>query len=364
MARDNGGTYVPATDPASFYAPGQELTRQPAGSGGGAAFPVAVGNEYYRKFINPNVAPLKVEVADTWTAGMVIQSPGSGALSRLNLTVDYFNIKIKDPIGNSGGGGVLLRCVSDQFNPAAAGVAAGATSAAGLNTPAIRAAAQAAIQTSTCPDVFRNATNASANVFGAFDGARVITTYDNDGLIKLSGIDASLSWSNKLGPGSLFLSLNGNYMFEFAVRPFTGTPLLDYVRTQGTGLKGLNFGSSFEYKIFGTVGYSVGPANLSLQWQHTPATEDSGDVNYYNGIVDTKNNIAGIPAYDLFNLNAGYQLNDAVRLRLGVDNLLNTEPPLTGYVINPTAGQLRGGNYSFFTDTQGRRFSLGANVRF
>jgi len=365
MQRDNGGTYVDVSNPNGFYAPGQELTRQPAGTGGGAAFPVAVGNQYYREHINATVPALKPEVADTWTVGAVIQSPfNGGPLSRLNLTVDYFNIKIKDPIGNSGGGGVLLHCVSPDFNPAAAGVAAGATSAAGLNTPEIRARALAAIQESTCPQVFRAASTGGFGATGGFAGDRVITTYDNDGLIKLSGIDATLSWSSDLGPGTVFASLNGNYMFDFKLQPFTGTPLLDYVGTQGTGLKGVNFGSSFEYRIFGTLGYSWGPANISLQWQHTPATDDSGDVNFHNGLATTKNNIAGLPTYDLFNLNGSYELNEHVRLRLGVDNLFNRKPAITGYVIEPAANQLPGGSYSFFQDVQGRRISLGANVRF
>jgi outer membrane receptor protein involved in Fe transport len=365
MQRDNGGVYVDVSDPNGFYAPGQELTRQPAGTGGGAAFPVAVGNQYYRDHINSTIDPLHPEVADTWTVGAVIQSPASsGPLSRLNLTVDYFNIKIKDPIGNSGGGGVLLHCVSPDFNAAAAGVADGASSAADLNDPEIRARALAAIAEATCPQVFRNPSTGGFGATGGFDGARVITTYDNDGVIKLSGIDATVSWSTDVGPGSLFLSLNGNYMLNFSVQPFTGSPLLDYVGTQGTGLKGVNFGSSFEYRIFGTLGYSWGPANVSLQWQHTPKTDDSGDVNFHNGLAPEKNNIAGLPAYNLFSLNGGYELNEHLRLRFGVDNLFNKKPPITGYVIDPAEGQLPGGSYSLFHDVQGRRFSLGANVRF
>ncbi len=371
MQRDNGGTYAPiftapgVENPNSFYAPSQSLTRQPAGTGGGAAFPIAVGNQYYRENINPNIAPLKPEVADTWTAGLVIQSPmASGPLSRLNLTVDYFNIKIEDPIGNSGGGGVLMHCVSPTFNPAAEGVAAGASSQEDLDDPAIRAAALAAIEQGSCPEVFRNPSTGGFGATGGFDGARVITTFDNDGLIKLSGIDAALSWSTDLGPGSVFVSLNGNYMIDFKVQPFTGTPLLDYVGTTGTGLKGLNFGSSFEYRIFGTLGYNWGPANLSLQWQHIPATDDGGDVNFHNGLADEKNNIFGLPSYNLFSLNGGYQLNDIVRLRFGVDNLFNKKPPITGYVIDPAENQLPGGSYSFFHDQQGRRFSLGATLRF
>ncbi len=83
MARDNGGVYVPVNDPASFYftgSPGDpnavppvapvadpSQTRQPAGTGGGGAFPIAVGNAYYRANINPNIPALKSEIADTWT---------------------------------------------------------------------------------------------------------------------------------------------------------------------------------------------------------------------------------------------------------------------------------------------------------
>jgi outer membrane receptor protein involved in Fe transport len=365
MARDNGGVYVPVTDGASFYNAAQSATRQPAGTGGGAAFPISVGNQYYREHINPNAAPLKPETADTWTIGAVIRSPfNGGLLTGLNLTIDYFNIKISDPIGNSGGGGVLLHCVDSAFNPLAAGVASGATDQNGLDTPAIRAKAQAAIAASTCPNVFRTPTNASANQFGALDGARIITTYDNQGLIKLSGIDATLSWFHKAGPGSVFASINGNYMFNFSVQPFVGTPMLNYVGTQGTGLKGLNFGSSFQYKIFSTLGYSYAGASLSLQWQFTPATDDSGDVNYHNGLAATKNNIGGLQTYNLFNLNGSYQVNRTVRVRFGIDNLFNVEPKLSGAILNPGAGQLAGGSYSFFQDQQGRRFSLGANVKF
>ncbi len=295
MARDNGGTYVPINDPSgnSYYAAGQELARQPTGQGGG--FSYSVGNQYYRDHFNPNAPALKPEVADTWTVGAVIRAPFSaGPLSRLNLTVDYFNIKIKDPIGDVGAGGVLLRCVSPLFNDAAANVAQGATSAADLNTAAIRARAQAAIAQSTCPSVFRNPTTGGGNV-GGLNTARIYSTYDNDGLIKLSGIDATLTWNGNVGPGTVFASINASYNLEFKVQGVAGGRVLDYIGTAGTGVKGVNFGSSYEYKIFGNLGYSWKGLNLSLQWQHTPTIEDSGDVNYYNGLAPSLNGTTGTP---------------------------------------------------------------------
>jgi hypothetical protein len=55
----------------------------------GFAFPTLVGN-----------ANLEPEKADTWTAGVVLQSPiASGALSRLRLSVDWFDIRVNNAIG-------------------------------------------------------------------------------------------------------------------------------------------------------------------------------------------------------------------------------------------------------------------------
>jgi len=367
MARDNGGVYVPVSDKNSYYDtidPNNVNARQP--TGGGSAFSYAIGNQYYREHFNANAKPLKSEIADTWTAGAVIQSPfRSGLLSRLNITVDYFNINIKDPIGTIGAGGILLRCVNPTYNPAAAGVAAGATNASQLDTPEIRARANAAIQQSTCPTVFRAGTNDQAH--GALDSARVLGTYGNEGGIKLSGIDATMSWSADAGPGSVFVSLNGNYMIDFKVQAQDGQPWIDYVGTTGTGALGVNSGSSFEYRIFGTVGYNWGPANLSVQWQHIPKTEDGGEALFMNGLAPNGTDTSGLPTYDLFSLNGSYQVNEAVRVRFGVDNLFNRKPPIVNYdadLSNNGAGALRGGSYSLFHDVQGRRFSLGASVRF
>ncbi|MBB5732419.1 outer membrane receptor protein involved in Fe transport [Altererythrobacter atlanticus] len=372
MARDNGGVYAPITNPDgspnpnSFYNPADALVRQAVG--GGFSTAPRVGTEVYRRDINPSAPVLQPEKADTWTVGAVIRSPlASGPLSRLSLTVDYFNIKISDPISVIGAGAQLLRCVSPAYNPAAAGVAAGATSSADLNDPEIRARAQAALANaeSTCSGVFRDPST-GLNFTGQFNTADTVGTYGNEGLVKLSGIDANLSWSTDAGPGSVFLNLNANYMIDFKIRAFDGQPLVDYVGTTGTGALGVSSGSSFEYKIFGVLGYNLGPASISLQWQHLPKTEDGNEALYLNGLAAEGSDQTGLPAYNLFHLNTSYQLSDVVRLRFGVDNLFNTRPPLTNIDANidRSLGQIPGGSYSLFHDTLGRRFSFGANVSF
>ncbi len=107
------------------------------------------------------------------------------------------------------------------------------------------------------------------------------------------------------------------------------------------------------------LGYSWGPASLSLQWQHLPATEDANEALFLNGLAEEGTDNSGLPAYNLFNLNGSYELNENVRLRFGIDNLFNKRPPITGIDVDtdPTVGELPGGGFSFFHDVQGRRFS-------
>ncbi|NLG54298.1 MAG: TonB-dependent receptor, partial [Rhodococcus sp.] len=73
----------------------------------GFAFPTLVGN--------PNLVP---EKADTWTAGVVVQSPfNGGVFSRLRLSVDWFDIKVKDAIGAQSVATALQQCFDASLNP-------------------------------------------------------------------------------------------------------------------------------------------------------------------------------------------------------------------------------------------------------
>lgn len=348
MTRDNGGTAVPETDFFSYYG---SLYSPFQPNAGGFSFSSGVGNSVYRETIDAGIDPLKPEVAKTWTVGAVIRSPiSTGLLSRLQMSVDYFNIKIEDPIGLLSVGAMQQLCLDPGYNPLIVG-AAGPDGIAGTADDT----AATAIATAQCDQVSRSPSSG----FGALNSNGMTTTYRNDGLVQLSGIDAQLSWSADVGPGTLFTNINGSYMIDFKAKELDPTPLVDYVGTIGTGVKGLNFGGSIKYRVFGSLGYNWGPANLSLQWQHTPATEDTQEA-----ISPTDN--PGYPSSNIFNLNGGYQVNDDIRIRFGIDNLFYKRPRLINVDqdADPSEGELTGGSWNFFDDTQGRRFSLGANIRF
>ena len=291
----------------------------------GFAWPSAVGN--------PNLTP---EKADTWTAGMVLRSPfESPVLSSLRLAVDYYSIGVEDAIGQQTVGIVLRSCFDPALNPLVG------------TDPA------AAAQTAACQAITRNA------VTGGLDNVNL--TYVNAGRFRVQGIDAQLDWGTDVGPGRLSANVQFSYLLSFKAAELPVDPLVEYAGTQGPTSSGLN-GGNYDYRVFTTLNYSVDRFSLGLQWQHLPSIEDATEALFPTATV-------GAPSYNIFHLNGSYRVTEDVNLRFGVDNLFNKAPPLTGYNpsnTNPLAtGNLIGGNLGTgFYDDNGRRFYLGANIRF
>jgi iron complex outermembrane recepter protein len=312
---------------AAYY--GRPASAQPL-AGGGFAFTNATGNR--------NLEP---EKADTWTAGVVVESPfESAALRRLRLSVDWWSIHLTDAIGLQSAGIALQQCLDPTYNTLVTGAAGSA------------AAAQAAAANPFCRGIRYD----PAPVLGA---ANFDVTYVNAGEVQISGIDAQLDWAVPVGPGTLTVNAIVNYYLEYKSRELASNPLVDYVGTLGTAQNALNPGA-YQYRTLTTIGYGIGPARVALQWNHLPSVKQEAAA-----VAPTV--FTGYPAYDLFNLNASYQLSDDIGIRFGIDNLLNTAPPIGN--VNTTANlalnQLPGGGFnSSFYDIQGRRFYLGANVEF
>ena len=289
----------------------------------GFAFPTLVGN--------PNLTP---EKADTWTAGLVIQSPvSSGVLSRLRASIDFYDITIKDAIGAQTIAAVQQQCFDPTFNPL------------------VSSDPTAAANSAFCQLLPRNGTGQLGNVK---------ITYANSGRVHLRGIDVQLDWGLDVGPGTLTVNSVFNYQIDFESSAlYPQLPLVDYVGTTGSGENGLN-ANPFKYRALTTIGYSVGPFQASLQWQYySKLDQPAPSVN------------TGWPSYNLFNLNGSYQLTDDIGLRLGIDNLFNKAPPLGGYnpaitnAVSQATGQLAGGSYlNTVHDTVGRRFWVGGTFRF
>jgi outer membrane receptor protein involved in Fe transport len=292
----------------------------------GFAFPTTIGN--------PNLTP---ETAKTWTAGLVIQSPtSSGVLSRLRFSADWYNIRVTDAIGAQSIGVAQRQCFDPLYNPDAA------------SNPTAAAAS------AFCQNITRNAQNGGLG--------NVYVTYANNGRFEVQGIDFQLDWGIDVGPGTFSINSQLSWLLHQKVAELPTDPEVDYAGTNGTTVLGLN-GGAYDYRVFTNFGYSWDAFRIGLQWQHLPSIEDSAEATL--GATPT----TGSPSYDIFHLNTNYQLSEDIGLRFGIDNLFNKAPPITG--VNPTNNQpevnglLPGGGFGgAFYDTNGRRFYLGANVRF
>jgi outer membrane receptor protein involved in Fe transport len=307
-----------------YYAPGNAGNTD--NSTFGFAFPTTIGN--------PNLTP---ETAKTWTAGAVIRSPfTSPFLSRLRLSVDWFNIQVDDAIGVNSVGVAQRQCFDPVYNPAVA------------TDPATAA------QSLFCRNITRNAENGGlGNVF---------LTYSNSGRFEVEGVDFNFDWGMDVGPGTLNVNSLVSWLRKLELAELPTDEMVDYTGTFGTTLLGLNAGA-YDYRALTTVNYVLGPARVGIQWQHLPSVEDSAEAT----LGDTPT--TGAPSYNIFHLNGGYALTDNVDLRFGVENLFNKAPPYTGVNVSntdpATTGQLPGGSFnSQFYDTNGRRFYVGANVKF
>lgn len=322
---------------AAYY--GRPLNQQPA-AGGGFSFPTIAGN--------PNLRP---EIADTYTAGVVITSPfTSPALSRLRLTVDWFNIKLKNAIGVSPAA-TIQRCLDPFYNPLVSGASGNA------------AQAVAAATSTACAGPTTTITYDPAPGLGL---GRITASYTNEGVADIAGIDAQLDYAVDVGPGTLTANVIGSYYLHYKVKELANNPLVDYTGTFGTTALGLQTGA-FEYRLLTNVGYRMGPFGVGIQWQHLPSVEDSSEASQ-----PTPNTTGNPNSYDLFALNGNFSATDNLTIRFGVDNLFDRKPPLVNFNTNfdntgatPGVPTLRGGSFNAnFYDTLGRRFFLGANVKF
>ena len=356
---------------------------QPGAGGGGFAWVNQVGNKN-----------LKNEIADTWTAGFVMQSPFEHALLRnLSATVDWYQIGIKDAILPYSITYAQYLCYGAVQVTDAAGALAQAQSQACQNTP-------------------RDTSN------GAL--LNTLLSYDNQATIKTSGVDFALNWMvrpSDIGfekiPGAFNMSVTGTWLDYYKTKqsPAKYDPVIDWKGSLGPNLTGFNSGA-YSYRLFTSIGYSLPDWSVSLRWRHLPAvavaakaTEDAiiannaavtgGDTTkLLLGYTPVTNEMA--PAYDVIDLSGFWNINQTFSVRFGIDNVFDKDPASTGItrgyeydssksaadnaarlnaVCNGAPGCINPAAYSFhnsgagttsggYYDVLGRRYYVGFKAKF
>jgi len=264
---------------------------------------------------NPDVEP---EKANTYTAGVVF-SPTWDLPANLRFTtsLDYYKIDIKGAIGYINANLTYQLC----FN------------ADGQSNPTYDP------NNAYCQTIGRQQDPATQGV-----PSGVFSLYLNQGSILTSGMDLLADVKFDLGPGVAGVNVVMNYLDSFKRRVGPGAPLLDY-----TGFAG----GYYEWKSFTTFSYATGPVAGGLRWRHLPSVKAQ---DYLVAPCTASRCFADTPSWDQLDLYGSYKASEMLDVRVGVDNLLDNDPPTVRGIPGNTDPQ----NY----DILGRRYYLGLTARF
>lgn len=279
---------------------------------------------------NPNVEP---EVADTWTVGAAIEPrfvPG------LAITVDYFNIQIANAIGGIGAQTILEQC----------GLTGEATFCNLIRRNPLSG------------DLWVGSDQSSPNV------GRVTNTTLNIGGIETSGIDIGLNYSRQIGPGRARIDFNGTWLDELIVDTgiASGVAGADG-RYDCAGFTGSVCGFPYpEWRHVMRVGYTFPDGiGVSVRWRHFGSVEFdqfSSDPDLSTATApDARGSIA---SQNYFDLTLNFDVSDNYRMLLGVNNLLDRDPPLRPASFGTDNANTWAGTY----DPVGRYIFVSGTLRF
>jgi outer membrane receptor protein involved in Fe transport len=262
---------------------------------------------------NPKVGP---ETADTWTLGLVLNGPGS--LENLTASFDIYNIKIQDAIAPVNSLFVYQQC----FN-------ANGTSNPSLvyNDPG-----------GWCKLIQRNVQTG--------ERAQVVSLFVNSGTLETQGVDVQVNWRK----GPFYVNSVISYLDKYDVQDVKNGAV---VHVAGT----FDRNGQFDYKLNSTLGYNFngGKASVGLNWRYLPSIKDESASR------NPATTISGVGSYQEFGLFAGYTLSEKTRLTLGVNNLMDKQPPIYGYTASDHNAEVTKPEYY---DILGRSYYASINLSF
>lgn len=265
-------------------------------------------NTYFDPVLQESVAPLTQqqgnpllvpEVAETLVLGFVYQP---GWLPGLNLSVDRFDIRMRDALNTLSGQEIINQCHLEGF-------------------------AQA------CEQIIRDADNRIVQVNN--------TNFNLDEL-KLAGWDFELRYRAELAGGGLTMRAQASLLEQLVEQDFQNNAI-DRVGETRTP----------EWRALASVNYDRGGFNLFLQGRFIGANV----LNVRWTPIDSEYN--EVPSALYLDGQIGYAVRDNIRIALNIQNLLDKDPvfaPQQDTFLNPT-------NPNVY-DQIGRTFRLSIRTQF
>lgn len=244
---------------------------------------------------NPNLTP---ERATTYSFGMVLtprfESPW---FKRVQLSVDYYNIRIKDAIGSLLLSDILPRCFNSD-----------GTSNSGYS-----------VNNAFCQRIARDPLTGQISL--GRQGLFNFATYT------VSGIDVQFNWRvglDALGmssdSGHIELNTSASYLKDYTVAGLLGSPTRNYAGSAGFG--GVGGGISHpRWKINTGLTFEKDWFNTTLQWRHISSMVHS------DKLANPASTTLGVSAYNYFDLNAQFEISERFTFGVGITNLTDKGPP-------------------------------------
>jgi iron complex outermembrane receptor protein len=288
---------------------------------------------------------LKPETAKTWTLGVVFVPD---FLPKFSMSIDYYNIRIKDVIGTALPGDLIQQCFGV---PDANGVFPVDPTTAGLEA---------------CTIIRRNpATGGLDGDPATTQGLFGITT--NLGELFTDGVDLIANYKTSVGFGDLALSFVGNWTRNSEYNANVDLETSFFRECAGRYSVNCSFTGSLQPKLQFSqrTTLTMGKVDLSLLWRWIDKMEfeprqieaDGGDEN------SVLEEFRTIPAEHYFDLSARFNATDNMTFTFTVQNLFDNQPKLVGNTIGSTT--FNSGNVFPSTyDALGRRYAVAAKLKF
>lgn len=288
---------------------------------------------------NPTLDP---ETSDTLTLG-VVATPQF--IAGLSISVDFFNIKVKDRIGAIGQDVTLERCgeTGDPFY---------------------------------C-NLIRRAPG-TGSLWLSNNGFIVDTTF-NTGKLEVQGVDLEVNYrfdfedlpltAGLADWGGLSFNLQGSYLDNYKITTLPGDAPFDCAGLYGSICTGsaVPAGAPLpEWRHKAKLSWRApGRVEVSATWRHVGKVKVDQE---FSGASHAAGPDAVLKAQNYFDLAGSWGVRDNIRLRAGVNNLFDKDPPLVssggGAVNNCPTGPCNGNTFPQTYDALGRFLFVGVRADF
>jgi iron complex outermembrane recepter protein len=241
-------------------------------------------------------------------------------IPRLNLSVDYIDIKMSNAIEQLNLQSIMNACYDSPAYP----------------------------NNAYCSQFTRNA---QGQVVSYHDG------FVNAGLLHFQGITVGADWTVDL-PGDLgTLQSRVDYLDtrQLALQVGSAAPANEAGELD-TSAAGTNIGAP---KGKGTLDLTYLKGPFSWFWQ----TQYISSMKFDNDDTATTKNILGVNAWWLFNSTVGYNVNKTVTVHLIVDNVFDKQPPFPALAAG-TGGNFAAATSLYFPGIIGRTYLLNVAAHF